>query len=139
VGNTDTRQAVFFRGRTEVPLQNKQSRRIGFFAQMIDHGFAFNGPYWEFQDTPLNGLYFRTSVYKEVTSLDSFQPWIDVIRAFPFEKVHAACKALPREWLADDHNSLQNLLEGLMSRASKVGRLIEQTRSEHPKAFPNWR
>src|SRR5581483_4804174 len=72
VANADSRQAVFFRARakTWTPLKGESPARIGFFAQMIDHGFAFNGAHWDFPDSPIQGLYFRTSVYDEVRSLD---------------------------------------------------------------------
>jgi hypothetical protein len=140
-GNADSRQAVFFRARakTWTPLKGEAPARIGFLAQMIDHGFAFNGPHWEFQDTPLNGLYFRTSVYEEVTSLDSFQPWLDMVTNFPIEVIDAAWKEIPREWLAEDEDALEKLLEGLLKRRPRVGQLIEDVRRKRASAFPNWR
>jgi hypothetical protein len=141
VGNADSRQAVFFRARakTWTPLKGEAPARIGFFAQMIDHGFAFNGPHWEFRDTPLNGLYFRTSVYQQVTSLDSFQPWLDMVTNFPVEVIDAAWKEIPREWLDQDDDELEKLLEGLLKRRGRAGQLIEDVRRNRPSAFPNWR
>jgi hypothetical protein len=141
VGNADSRQAVFFRARakTWTPLKGEAPARIGFFAQMIDHGFAFNGPHWEFLDTPLNGLYFRTSVYEEVTSLDSFQPWLDMVTNFPIEVIDGAWKEIPREWLHQDEDELEKLLETLLKRRRKVGQLIEDVRRKRASAFPNWR
>ena len=141
VGNADSRQAVFFRARakTWTPLKGEAPARIGFFAQMIDHGFAFNGPHWEFQDSPLNGLYFRTSVYEEVTSLDSFQPWLDMVTNFPIEVIDAAWKEIPREWLDQDEDELEKLLESLLKRRRKVGQLIEDVRRKRASDFPNWR
>ncbi len=141
VGNADSRQAVFFRARakTWTPLKGEAPARIGFFAQMIDHGFAFNGPHWEFLDTPLNGLYFRTSVYEEVTSLDSFQPWLDMVTNFPIEVIDGAWKEIPRDWLDQDEDELEKLLESLLKRRRKVGQLIEDVRRKRASAFPNWR
>jgi hypothetical protein len=141
VGNADSRQAVFFRARakTWTPLKGEAPARIGFFAQMIDHGFAFNGPHWEFQDTPLNGLYFRTSVYEEVASLDSFQPWLDMVTNFPIEVIDAAWKEIPREWLDQDEDELEKLLESLLKRRRKVSQLIDDVRRKRASAFPNWR
>jgi len=141
VGNADSRQAVFFRARakTWTPLKGEAPARIGFFAQMIDHGFAFNGPHWEFLDTPLNGLYFRTSVYEDVTSLDSFQPWLDMVTNFPIEVIDGAWKEIPREWLDQDEDELEKLLESLLKRRRKVSQLIEDVRRKRASAFPNWR
>ena len=141
VGNADSRQAVFFRARAKAwtPLKGEAPARIGFYAQMIDHGFAFNGPHWEFLDTPLNGLYFRTSVYEEVTSLDSFQPWLDMVTNFPIEVIDGAWKEIPREWLDEDEDELEKLLENLLKRRRKVSQLMEDVRRKRASAFPNWR
>jgi hypothetical protein len=141
VGNADSRQAVFFRARAKnwTPLKGDAPARIGFFAQMIDHGFAFNGPHWAFTDSPLQGLYFRTSVYDEVRSLESFQPWLEMVGAFPTGVIDAAWKEIPREWLAEDEEPLEKLLEALLKRREQVPRLIRELRDGRASAFRNWR
>jgi hypothetical protein len=141
VGNADSRQAVFFRarGKTWTPLKGETPARIGFFAQMIDHGFAFNGSNWQFHDSPLQGLYFRTSVYDEVQSLDSFQPWLSMIENFPVEVIDSAWKEIPRSWLDQEEDALEELLEALLKRRSKVTELIEGVRRKRSSAFANWR
>jgi hypothetical protein len=140
-GNADSRQAVFFRARAKswTPLKGETPARVGFFAQMIDHGFAFNGPHWRFSDSPLQGLYFRTSVYNEVRSLDAFQPWLDMLSNFPIEVIDSAWKEIPNEWLREDGDELEALLESLLKRRAHVPRLLEDIRRERPSAFPNWR
>jgi hypothetical protein len=141
VGNADSRQAVFFRARARnwTPLKGEAPARVGFFAQMIDHGFAFNGPHWSFQDSPLQGLYFRTSVYDEVRSLDSFEPWLEMVANFPSSVIDAAWKEIPREWLEDDEEPLERLLEALLRRRNQVPKLIGEVRSGRANAFRNWR
>ena len=141
VGNSDSRQAVFFRARakTWTPIKGDPPNRIGFFAQMIDHGFSFNGPHWQFGDSPLQGLYFRTSVYDEVNSLESFQPWLDLITHFPENVIDSAWKEIPREWLAEDDEALERLLEQLLKRRRRVPQLIEDVRGKRATAFVNWR
>jgi hypothetical protein len=141
VANADSRQAVFFRARakTWTPLKGEAPARLGFFAQMIDHGFAFNGPHWEFQDSPIQGLYFRTSVYDEVRSLDSFQPWVAMVENFPIEVVDSAWKEIPRDWLQDDEVPLEDLLERLLKRRSRIAALIHEIQRNRATAFANWR
>jgi hypothetical protein len=140
-GNADSRQAVFFRARAKhwTPLKGEAPARIGFFAQMIDHGFAFNGPHWQFQDSPLSGLYFRTSVYDEVRSLDSFQPWLDMVEHFPAEVIDSAWKEIPRHWLDGDEEHLEQMLERLIKRRSRVPSLIQEVQRKRTSAFANWR
>jgi hypothetical protein len=141
VANADSRQAVFFRARakTWTPLKGEAPARVGFFAQMIDHGFAFNGPHWEFPDSPIHGLYFRTSVYEEVRSLDSFQPWLEMVANFPVEVIDSAWKEIPRDWVAEDEAPLEALLETLLKRRTRVPMLIQQVQRKRASAFPNWR
>lgn len=140
VANADTRQAVFFRARAKnwTPLKGESPARIGFLAQMIDHGFAFNGPRWEFQDSPLQGLYFRASVYDEVRSLDSFQPWLEMVANFPVEVIDSAWKEIPRSWLEGDEGALEQLLEALLKRRKRVADLIRDVQRGRSSAFRNW-
>jgi hypothetical protein len=141
VANADSRQAVFFRAKAKgwTPLRGETPARVGFFAQMIDHGFAFNGPHWEFPDSPLQGLYSRTSVYDEVTSIDSFQPWLDLVRHFPVEAIDSAWKAIPRDWIGDDETGLEAMLEKLLKRRARAADLILDVRAKRPSAFTNWK
>lgn len=141
IGNADSRQAVFFRARAKnwTPLKGETPARVGFFAQMIDHGFAFNGPHWAFQDSPLQGLYFRTSVYDEVRSLDSFEPWLEMVANFPESVIDSAWKEIPREWLEDDEEPLEKLLATLLKRRAQVRHLIVEARNRRTNAFRNWR
>src|SRR5581483_11366467 len=141
VGNADSRQAVFFRARakTWTPLKGETPGRMGFFAQMIDHGFAFNGAIWQFQDFPMQGLYFRTSIYDQVHSMESFQPWLSIVENFPIEVIDSAWREIPRSWLDTDEDPLQQLLEGLIKRRGQVAGLIYEVRRKRTTAFANWR
>jgi hypothetical protein len=139
--NADSRQAVFFRARAKswTPLKGDTPARVGFFAQMIDHGFVFNGPHWEFPDSPMQGLYFRTSVYADVRSLDSFQPWLAMAENLPSEVLDTAWKEIPRQWLAGDEDALEALLETLFRRRSCIPQLITDIHRAKPNLFPNWK
>lgn len=141
VANADSRQAVFFRARakTWTPLRGEEPARVGFFAQMIDHGFAFNGPHWEFHHSPIQGLYFRPSVYGEVRSLESFEPWLSMACNLPAEVIDSAWKEIPREWLDGDEEALEKLLEALFRRRRRIGQLIEEVHRAKPSVFPNWK
>jgi len=140
VSNIDSRQAVFFRARakTWTPLKGPAPARVGFFAQMIDHGFAFNGSHWHFRDSPIQGLYFKTSVYEQVRSLDSFQPWLEMIENFPVEVIDSAWKQIPRTWVGEDEALLEQLLESLLQRRSRVADLIRDVHRQRANTFPNW-
>lgn len=141
-GNADARQAIFLRtGRLpEGPLSTSElSSQRGFVAYMIDHGQIFGGSYWRFADSPLQGLYFRPVVYRNVKSLDDFQPWLDRVMNFPEEVIRKAMKSLPELWLAEDAGAMDTLLAKLMSRRKRVPDLIREARQWRTDPFPQWR
>jgi hypothetical protein len=138
VGNADSRQAVFYRAQVE-DTRHSQPPRNAFVALMVDHGFVFHGPDWAYHDSPLRGLYHRPQVYAAVRGWASFEPWLERIRHFPADVVDRALRSLPPQWLAEDGDVLEALLEKLMRRRGRVGDLIEAVRDSHPNPFPNWR
>ncbi len=106
---------------------------------MMDHGYVFDGPHWKFSDSPLQGLYFRPTVYQSVRGWDDFQPWLDRVVYFPDEVVDAAQKQIPPEWVAEDAAALQSMLEQLMSRRRRVPDLIRDSRGGRVNPFPDWK
>jgi len=140
--NADGRQSVFFRARVREWLPGDGEARapaMGFIALMIDQGFAFNGPQWEFVDSPVQGLYSRKLVYEGVTSLAAFEPWLERVLHFPEEAVDQAYKQVPPEWLEGDRDAFEGMLERLMRRRKRVPNLIEDTRRARQSPFPNWK
>jgi hypothetical protein len=141
MSNADARQSIFFRARLrQWPLAASESvPRTGFVALMMDHGYVFDGPHWKFLDSPLQGLYFRPSVYQQVRGWADFEPWLDRVVYFPEEIVDAALKQIPPEWVAEDADALQSMLEKLMSRRRRVPDLIGDSRHGRVNPFPQWK
>ncbi len=140
IGNADARQSIFFRARLrQRPNASDPEPRTGFVASMVDHGYVFDGPHWTFPDSPLQGLYFRPSVYQKTRGWDDFQPWLDRVVHFPEEIVDVAQKQIPAVWLAEDASALQTLLEKLMSRRRRVPDLIRDSRRGRVNPFPEWK
>ena len=141
MGNADSRQAIFFRARLRewLPTQEEHPLRVGFIAQMMDHGYVFDGPHWQFHDSPLAGIYFRQQVYKPVQSIEAFEPWLDRIVHFPEEVVDRVYKQIPPQWIEGDAAALETLLEGLLKRRKRLGDLIRDCSRGKTNPFPNWK
>ncbi len=141
VGNADARQAIFFRARLREWNRDEpvHPRKLGFVSVMIDHGFAFNGPHWEYVDAPLQGLYLRKQVYESVRSLEDFQPWLDRVVHFPEELLDRVWRRIPPAWIAGDEEPFERLLEMLLWRRRRVPDLIADLRDLRASLFPNWR
>lgn len=140
VSNSDARQAIFFRRRIKdwIDDEGVAPQQKGFIAQMVDHGYAFDGPHWEFADSPLQGIYMRPGVYLGVRSLDDFQPWLDWVRHFPEQVIDAAYRELPHEWIEGEESDLERLLERLLDRRKRVADLVLATVRGRPRSFPDW-
>jgi len=129
-GNADGRQAIFYRAQLQ-----ESPRKMGFVALMIDHGFIFNGPHWNFTESALQGLYPRRMVYEAVKSLDDFEPWLERVRYFPDEVIDRALRRIPPDWIENEEEELERLLEKLLRRQKRIGELVEQSEA----IFPNWK
>ena len=136
-GNADGRQCVFYRAL--VRESGGIPSRPGFVARMIDHGYAFNGPHWDFPESPVQGLYARPVVYQSVRSVDDFQPWLDQVKNFPEEVVDHAWKRIPAEWISGEEDALERLLEELWRRRTRLPELISACREARTNPFPNWK
>ncbi len=134
MANADARQTIFYRARLEAYGQPESA---GFVAQMVDHGYVFDGPHWSFVDSPLQGLYFRPMVYEKVRCLDDFQPWLDRVAHFPEEVVDEAYRELPSAWLNGDRGEVERLLEHLLARCKRIAGLVELGRGSRARSFPN--
>jgi hypothetical protein len=141
MGNADSRQAIFFRAQIEdwLPAASAPPRKLGFVAQMMDNGFVFEGPHWRFPESPIQGLYFRPMVYKNVRGLGDFEPWIERIRNFPEEVVDQAVKQIPPAWLEGDEAELERLLERLLARRKRAPDLVAACRQARVSPFPEWK
>ena len=137
LSNADSRQSIFYRAQVSDPLGNLVMKG-GFVTQMMDNGFVFDGPNWQFTDSPIQGHYFRPQVYSEVRSLNDFQPWLERVYHFPAEVIDDARKRIPLDWIEGDEDMLDQMLERLYARRKRVGDLIESSRCAKAELFPNW-
>jgi hypothetical protein len=137
-GNADARQSIFFRARLRDWMPNGPER-VGFYAQMMDHGYVFDGPHWTFADSALQGLYFRPYVYEKVRSLDAFEPWLDRVRHFPIEVLDDAMKQTPAQWVEGEEDAFEAVLEKLQRRCSRIEDLVSSGREGRANPFPNWK
>jgi hypothetical protein len=140
-GNADGRQCVFYRALVRqgtVVMGESPRARPGFIARMIDHGYAFNGPHWDFPESAIQGLYARPVVYRSVGSLDDFQPWLQQVMSFPEEVVDQAWKRTPAAWVAGEEDDLERMLSQLLERRKRLPELISACREARTNPFPNW-
>jgi hypothetical protein len=137
IGNSDSRQAVFYRANVLDSASSTETRR--FVALWIDHGYVFAGPEWALRDSGLLGLYHRPLVYSGVTGWAAFEPWIERLRNLPDSVLDAAMRDLPMAWIETDREELESLLDRLIRRKDRVPALIEAVRDSHRNPFPAWK
>lgn len=138
--NSDARQAIFFRRRLRDFLDEfSHPNRKGFIAQMIDNGYVFDGPHWEFPDSPIQGLYFRPLVYQNLRSLADFEPWLSRARHCPETVFDDILRTTPPAWIEGEESGWEQLLERLFERRRRVEDLLLSTIRARPQYFPAWR
>jgi hypothetical protein len=128
-GNTDGRQAIF----------KRTSRERHYRAVFIDQGFCFNGGDWSFRVAPLQGVFGTNSVYSNITGWESFEPWLTAIENFSSETLWGITAGVPPEWYGNESLHMEQLINSLLRRKSRVRELIEQFRDTDRIPFPNWR
>jgi hypothetical protein len=143
-GNTDGRQCIFYRAKLADALApedlGETTITTGMVASMIDHGFCFNGIYWDFPDAPGHGLYPRPIAYNKIFSWSAFSPWLEMVEDFPEAILERALLDIPRPWLTPAcEQALPKLYEQLLRRRRRVRGLIDQTHTSFKKMFLNWK
>src|SRR5262249_53140508 len=115
--NTNGRQTLFFRPER----RNGVTQECPYETVMIDQGFCFNAGEWNFPDAPLRGLYARNRVYRGVTGMESFAPWLERLEKQVTERVlDELIRPIPAQWYEDDYDAVMRLLERLHRRRSRV-------------------
>ena len=142
--NADGRQSIFLRAQLNDWLARPgiPPRKLGFLTLMIDHGFIFNGPHWDFPQSPLTGLFHRRAVYAGVKSMDDFEPWLTRIETFPSEVIDQALRRMPTEWLGElgcDEGNLLRLLDQLVRRQKRIREILYECRKAEGDPFPKWK
>ena len=127
-GNCNGRQAVF----------DRRPRERKYRATFIDQGYCFNAGEWTFPDSPLRGVYARNLVYRGVTGWSSFEPWLSRIEAFEESAVWRIGEIVPPEWYGGNPADLEQLLDQVLRRRSRVRDLITSFRDSDRQPFPNW-
>lgn len=127
--NADGRQAVF----------RKKPRERRYTAMFIDQGYCLNAGEWTFPDTALRGVYGRNCVYQHVTGWDAFEPALTKAEDADSIDIWRCADPIPPEWYDYDINALEQVVETLYKRRTKIRELIEAFRNSSRNPFPNWR
>jgi hypothetical protein len=126
--NTDTRQAVYWRGAWERHYR----------AAFIDFGMCFNGEEWTFPDAPLRGTYQRDEVYFRVVEWKNFEPWLTTLEHLSSDDIAGCADGIPPEWHGGQRHELDGLIDKLYRRRRDVRRLINEFRKSSRQPFPHW-
>jgi len=128
LGNANGRQAVFW----------KKAQERKYTATFIDQGYCFNAGEWNFPDSALRGVFSRNMVYQHVAGWESFEPWLSRVEKFDPALLREIAGEVPPEWIGNDWDALEKLVESLIDRRGKVRDLITAFRNSSRQPFPAW-
>ena len=127
--NHDHRQFVFF---SSCWLPKGPAR--GFHALAIDHGMCLGGGTWKLFDSPLTGIYCQPALYRSVTSVYGFEPWLKRLSSIGEEQFNGWIDAMPGEWLIGERLGLQNLVARLLRRKRRIPELVQAALNALPSS-----
>jgi len=128
LGNANGRQAVFW----------KKTRERKYTATFIDQGYCFNAGEWTFPDSALRGVYARNRVYEDVRGWENFEPWLSRIENCDPAVIRYIAGDIPPEWIENDWQALERLVDTIIERRGKVRELITAFRNSSRQPFPSW-
>jgi len=128
LGNANGRQGVFW----------KKAQERKYNVTFIDQGYCFNAGEWNFPDSALRGVYARNCVYEHVRGWESFAPWLARAENFDPAVVREIAGGIPPEWVENDWQALECLVDAIIERRSKVRELIKAFRSSSRQPFSRW-
>ena len=134
LGNTDSRQAVFFRDFPRSWIPNTLQRSKELVALMIDQGNCFGGDRWEFYDSHLYGLHPIWTVYHSAL-WPELHRWITAVHAIPEQVIEDAFDSLPGQWTTGEVANLSRLKDTVLARRPKLSRLVEAAVDCLPHVF----
>lgn len=126
--NTDRRQAVYVR----TPESTRYS------AVLVDQGHCFNATNWNFPDSPLYGLYGSRDVYLQVTSWESFEPWLTCVETLDAQEIWEIANSASPVWYDHDLLGLAQLVSQLILRQRRLRRIIADLEHSTVNPFRNW-
>jgi hypothetical protein len=123
--NADGRQAVFYRAQINTEMPGYP--RVGWVAQFIDSGLAFQGRDWTFYDSPVQGIYMGRIIYGRTLSLRDFDFWVSAAMQIGRDVLDEIFKLLPTAWVQGQEHELQRVLNQLHDRRLRVPELLAET------------
>lgn len=127
-GNSNGRQAVFHRKR----------REKRYTATFVDQGYCFHAGDWTFSDAPLRGVYARNTVYEPITNWEDFEPWLGNAESMAEEVLWNIAETVPPIWYGGDVRNMEQLIQTLLARRSRIREWIVQFRESGRNPFPKW-
>lgn len=129
LSNADGRQAIF----------SKKTSSRSYKVTFIDQGYCCNAIEWSFPDLPLHGVYCKNHVYAHVQGWDDFEPALSLAEDMDINVLWLCAEAIPPEWYEGKTSELEQLVETVHQRRTKIRELILAFRYSSRNPFPRWR
>lgn len=127
--NKDFRQVRFFRRDDRSPVR----------VIMFDNGFCFRATEWAFKDQPRLAMYPLTYVYKTISGINSFEPWLTRLETkINRETIAQALERVPAEWYRREVTPLRDVLGQLEKRRAEVRHQVLSLIHSSCRLFPSW-
>ncbi len=142
----DIRQAIFFK------ISGQARGEACYQTSLIDHGFAFQGTDWKFDDDqamPLRGLYIDRFVYRLLDMQRLCEETLDRVMDIGDGDLHSTADSLPDCWFCDgERGQLKEIIKALCVRKAILPTILKRNlqnlhhaiaRTGEPRQLPDQR
>ena len=77
-------------------------------------------------------------MYRDVTGWESFEPWLSCLEKIEAQRIWEIAETVPPEWYENEVGVLEQLVEKLIERRSRVRDWIAEFRESSREPFPKW-
>ena len=114
--NCDARQMIFYR--------IVDDKAATYSALLIDNDGCFNGPEWTLSENRNRRLICERKGSKQAYNPESFEPFLGAVEEINPSDLESCGRNIPEEWYDGKNDELEQLLEKLYDRRTKIRREI---------------
>ena len=95
-----------------------------YSALLIDYDGCFNGTEWTLSENRNRRFYCERKGSKQAYNLESFEPYLCALEEINSSDLESCGRNIPEEWYEGKKDELEQLLEKLYNRRTKIRREI---------------
>ena len=124
-----------------------EGRRAVFARHSVDSSYrttfvnlrgTFSGSKWSYADSSCSPAFSCKEVYQGVSGWASFEPFLTRLIETQPDQIWNFATEIPEAWYNGETSALEELVDQLVFRRTKISELVVTARRSDPSLFPGW-